>query len=696
MKYNSAIVLPYKEIFSENGFGAVSVWVKDYLKYTNSKNLIIFCKKIKDKKYLDKNVIPIDISKKFYTNLNYIKKINFKLLEKKVINVEIHNRPEYAFYLIKNNPDIKVILIFHNDPNLMRYSNNLEYKKFLLNNCYKIIFVSNWLKIQFFKDFETNHNNKTEIIYNFIDNLKNFPKKDKTIVFAGKLNKSKGFHIFGNAIIKILNKYPDWNAVAYGNEPRNKLNFDHPRFKIKDWTEHSKLLKVYEKCSISVVNPTWDEPFGRTALESASRGCAVITSKSGGLAETFDNNLVLNNNNEDELYKSIEKLIKNKSLLKSIQLKNFKNVIHTIKKSVDRLDFLKNFKLQYKSNVNSKYLKILHISNFGNKTDHRLFNISIAKKISNGLIRNGHDVIDFDYRNTLFKIFNKKSIDEKILLICKNYQPNLVLLGHNNILSRESLEIIKKKYLCKIAIWYEDHVMKGDPNFQNNISLLEKNFDLIDQYFITTSPDIIKSKISKDKLNYLPIPVDPNIEKGHFYNHQKEKDLFFALSNGVNYGKLKEKSFDERINFINELLNKPFDLKFHILGLYNEQPRWNYEFENELKIAKTALNLSRGGPNKYSSSNRIASLMGNGVLPFIHEDVKYQDFFDNDEIILYKDSSDLINKLINIKDNKKEIIARSKKAKKSYFNYFNNKIIADYLIFRIFNYKNKYKYCWLK
>ena len=49
---------------------------------------------------------------------------------------------------------------------------------------------------------------------------------------------------------------------------------------------------MYEKSSISVVNPTWQEPFGRTAMESASRGCAVITSKSGGLSETFKNNFV--------------------------------------------------------------------------------------------------------------------------------------------------------------------------------------------------------------------------------------------------------------------------------------------------------------------------------------------------------------------------------------------------------------------
>ena len=45
----------------------------------------------------------------------------------------------------------------------------------------------------------------------------------------------------------------------------------------------------------------------------------------------------------------------------------------------------------------------------------------------------------------------------------------------------------------------------------------ETNNDLIDNYFITTSPDVIKTKINRDKINFLPIPVDPNVENGKFY-----------------------------------------------------------------------------------------------------------------------------------------------------------------------------------
>ena len=695
---NSAIILPLKENFSFKNFGAVSIWVNDYI-IKSKNNELVFCRKLhKNDSYLHKNVHPISIDGKLFTNSRYIKKINLEIIKKKITIVEIHNRPEYAYYLIKNNPNIKINLIFHNDPNTIRYSDNPENKKFLLSNCNKIIFVSKWVKQMFFNNLEFKHNNKTKIIYNFISPIKKFPKKNKTIIFSGKLNISKGYNIFGKAIIKILKKFPDWNAEVYGNEQRESFSFEHKRLKIHNWISHKKLLKIYERSSISVVNPTWEEPFGRTAMESASRGCAVITSKSGGLSETFHNNLILKNNNPKELIKLLSLLIKDEKLLLSVQKKNFKNTIHIPEKSVSALNLIRQPLINVPNikNIN-KTFKIIHISNFDIRTSHRLFNISIAKKISNGLIRNGNDVIDFDYRNHNYKLFDKLSLDKKIIAIANNYRPDLILFGHNNCLSRQTISLIKKKYNTKFSLWYEDHVIKGDPNYKKNLKLIESNHDLIDQYFITTSPDIIKSKISKSKINFLPIPVDFNIESGCFYESKKHNDMFFALSNGVNFGKLKKNSFDERSNFINDLIYlSNDDINFKILGLYNEQPQWNYDFNNELMTSRTALNLSRGGPSKYCSSNRIASIMGNGVLPFIHEDVKYQDFFDNDEIETYKSSKDLIYKLTNIKNNELNLIKRSRNAKKRYFDLFESRIVSDFIINRIFMNKSNFKYKWIK
>ena len=61
-----------------------------------------------------------------------------------------------------------------------------------------------------------------------------------------------------------------------------------------------------QKCEIAVVPSRWEEPFGRTALESSSRACATIISNKGGLPETTDHRLILKKLSSLELYNSIK------------------------------------------------------------------------------------------------------------------------------------------------------------------------------------------------------------------------------------------------------------------------------------------------------------------------------------------------------------------------------------------------------
>ena len=74
-----------------------------------------------------------------------------------------------------------------------------------------------------------------------------------------------------------------------------------------------------------------------------------------------------------------------------------------------------------------------------------------------------------------------------------------------------------------------------------------------------------------------------------------------------------------------------------------------------------ALNLNRGKPKKYSSSNRIASLMGNGLLTFMDNKKQFDHFFSKDEIVFFSNEIDLINKLNYYKINAKKRIEISKK-----------------------------------
>ena len=73
---------------------------------------------------------------------------------------------------------------------------------------------------KFFEGLPFDYKNNCEILYPAIKNLKNFPKKEKIIIFTGKLNSSKGYDIFGKSIIKILEKHKNLEALAIVNEPR--------------------------------------------------------------------------------------------------------------------------------------------------------------------------------------------------------------------------------------------------------------------------------------------------------------------------------------------------------------------------------------------------------------------------------------------------------------------------------------------
>ena len=133
------------------------------------------------------------------------------------------------------------------------------------------------------------------------------------ISFVGKLNRAKGYDLFGDAIIKILNKYPEWNSIVIGDEPREKINFQHKNLKILGFASHENVLRKLKDVSISIVCSRWEEPFGRTSLEAASRGSAVIISKKGGLPETTKSAILLKELSSKNIYSEIENLILNKT-----------------------------------------------------------------------------------------------------------------------------------------------------------------------------------------------------------------------------------------------------------------------------------------------------------------------------------------------------------------------------------------------
>ena len=105
------------------------------------------------------------------------------------------------------------------------------------------------------------------------------------------------------------------------------------------------------------------------------------------------------------------------------------------------------------------------------------------------------------------------------------------------------------------------------------------------------------------------------------------------------------------------------------------------------------LNLSRGIPQKYYSSDRITQIIGNGLVALIDEKTQYRDFFEDDEMVFYKNISDLSEKILKLTkdDNLRRKIG--KKGKLKYMKYFNSTLVAEFIINKTFQLNNK-KFYW--
>ena len=704
-KIEIAELLPNKEDYSVNNAAAASIWVKDFNKGSVTDKQIIFG--ISSSSFpLSKNFI--NLKKINIINNSYFYLINFiKKLPKTIKVIIIHNRPHFFFILKKKFPEIKFILIFHNDPNTLRGSRLVKEKLSIIENCEKIVFVSAYVKERFYYNINNFLPIKGDVVHpstNYYNhNFKRKLKKEKIIVFIGKLNSSKGYNFFGPAVINILKKYKDWKVIVAGNEKRESYDFKHERLKIYDWLSHKQIINIYKKSSISIVPSIWNEPFGRTAMESSDMGNALITSGKGGLKETSFNPIIVKKINSKSIQNEIEKLIKNPNLLKKIQKFNYKNNRINFKNNLKKISSLKenllktnNYKLNFINNNNNNN-KILHLANFDEKNNYRLSNINLASKISNGFINDKYQITNFSDRY-FFQTNAFSNIDDKIINIIKNLNPNLLLLGHTNSIKKETLKYIKDKFSnIKIAFWYEDSINKKGPDFNKNKQFVEKYMDYVDQYFITTDKDHIQASIPKNKLNFIPVPCSYVTENLNLYqtrNH--EFDIFYAVSHGVNRGVLKKNKIDERFNFLKLLTSASRGISYNVFGFNNIQPVWGNKFIEEISKCKFALNLSRGAPIKYYSSNRISSLVANGIPTLIDEKVKFSDFFSNNEMIFYKDIYDLIDKVNYYKNNERKRVQLGINGKKRYFKIFNNRIVADYIFSKTLGVKPSHDYIWDK
>ena len=707
-----SILLPYKENFSPEYPGAVSLFVYETSKISKfKKNITVFGNTNYNKRF-NLKYINITLEKELFISKtkSYVNKfISFEKINLSSI-IEVHNRPSYIHIINKKIRNKVITLYFHNDPLSMEGSKSVKQRKELLKICYKIIFNSSWSKKRFLEGLENKFVNSNKLLI-FYQSAKQgditlLSKKKKWITFVGKLNKAKGYDIFVKSIKNILDKHKDWKAIVIGDEKREKISLKHKNASILGFRKHSDVIKIFKQTSITVACSRWEEPFGRTSLEASANGCAVIITNKGGLPETVTDAKIIENLNEKNLTKIITTLISNNKLRRNLQERSIRNFYLTHKFVSNNIDDYRSEKLYLKKNffIKSKLksLRILHVTNFNERLDGRLF-FNTGRRLNNGFIRLGHSVLGFSDRDIqkYYKNFNdfkgSKTLNDKLKKTCYNYKPDLVITGHADLISKEQIQELKEDNPnTKFAQWFLDPLNKNGPDFIRNKERILDKIDLMDGTFITTCPSVLNFLPKNDKNFYIPNPSDNSFETLNNYKKSCSVDVFFALSHGVHRGKLKLGKEDDRIIFLEKLQKITSDIKFDLYGMNNVQPIWADHYFKTISNAKMGLNLSRGNAIKYYSSDRITQIVGNGLVCLIDEKTQYRNFFNDKEMVFYKNINDLSEKILKISkdDNLRRNIA--KRGKDKYMKHFNSMNVAKYIIDKTLDLNINQKYLWEK
>jgi len=336
-------------------------------------------------------------------------------------------------------------------------------------------------------------------------------------------------------------------------------------------------------------------------------------------------------------------------------------------------------------------MKILHIANFGfNKQGAHFY--CTDRKISAGLIENGHFVYDFSFRDMsrMGTVLKTKKLganwaNKEILKIIDNIEPDLVLIGHSDLMSPLVLKEIKLNFpKTKIAFWYVDPLY-----LDHKLQFIDNFSPYLDSIFCTTGGVYLK-KLKKDhlKVAYIPNIGHSNVEiLRQFEATNIHQELIYC---GVVY---KE---PDREKFLSDLANQLQENKisYQYYGCFNQPGVYGKNYYKALINSRMGLNFSRKNDVTLYSSDRIVHLTGNGLLTFSPRIPSFDKLYNEGEIVYFDNQVDLADKIKFYSNNLTEAQKIAKAGWNKTRESFNAKRITNFMLEVTFGTKLSEHYEW--
>jgi hypothetical protein len=261
-----------------------------------------------------------------------------------------------------------------------------------------------------------------------------------------------------------------------------------------------------------------------------------------------------------------------------------------------------------------KHYKIVHCGIF-NEKDNGNFFYGLERKISHGLIQNGHFVYDFSYRDVErslrflgIKDSGLKKMNEKLINICKNIKADILFLAKAEKIDKVTLLKIKEILPnIKIVQWYVDHLQENDAFFDK--------LNCMDVFYYANAKDLksLSEKYDKTIFSFFPNISDPAFDKS--INLEKTNDVIYIA---------RDYKEDVRTKFavlLKEFCDKE-KINLKVYASLDNPAIFGNDFHEAISKTKIAINFNRDDNLEsineekiLGASDRMAQFL---VLEFVH------------------------------------------------------------------------------
>ncbi len=294
--------------------------------------------------------------------------------------------------------------------------------------------------------------------------------------------------------------------------------------------------------------------------------------------------------------------------------------------------------------MTDRSLRILHVTNFNYGMYGARFNASVAPKITNGLIRNGHLVVPFSHRDVArfeapfrSKRLGTAKMNRRLIEACVNVEPDAICMGHSELVRPETLAEIRERFpAVKMFLWYHDALWDT-----HKLPHIHARLPYLDAVFVSAGGEPMRQfKTNANVVGYFPPPVDSSIERlRSFESADLPIDLLFC-------GRANRSDADARTSFMGQLRERLKDIRFDLNGMFGAPLVFGADYERKLAASRMGLNYSRRNDHVMCSSGRLWQLAGNGLLTFTPRVPEMERLFSPEEVVYFDELDDLVEKVL--------------------------------------------------